>query len=194
MSGCNPPVNVEGFLVAHGTALILPLAIVEGPIVTLVTGFLSAQKFIAWYWAVAILLCGEVIGDLMYYWIGRTGATPLGFLGRRIGIRPPDAEVQRGLTENATRMLLIGKWTHAVGFVVLVGSGMLRVPLPRFIVVNLLAATPKIALLFGLGYFAGKYYPYITHHAFIAALFLCVVGTGALLYVLWRVVAARVRR
>jgi membrane protein DedA with SNARE-associated domain len=193
MSGCNPPVNIEGFLIAHGSALILPLAIVEGPVVTLVTGFLAAQGFVAWYWAVAMLLCGEVLGDLLYYWIGRTGATPLGFLGRRLGIPPPDERVQRGLTENATKMLLIGKWTHAVGFFVLVGSGILRVPLPKFILVNLLAGAPKIALLFLLGYFAGTYYPYILHHGYIAAIVLCVVGVAGLLYVLWRV-ARRVRR
>jgi membrane protein DedA with SNARE-associated domain len=60
--------------------------------------------------------------------------------------------------------------------------------------VNLLAAAPKIALLFSVGYFAGKYYPYIMHHAYIAAIVLCILGVCALLYVLWRVASARARR
>ena len=51
-------------------------------------------------------------------------------------------------------MLVIGKWTHTIGCVVLIGSGMLRLPLPRFILINLLATVPKSAVLFGIGYFA----------------------------------------
>ena len=156
MGGCSPKVNLQNVLIAHGSTLILPLAVIEGPIIAIIAGFLSAQGFIAWYWAIGLLLCGDLIGDVMYYWAGRTGAAPLAFLGRRLGMRTPSQEVQRGLAENSTRMLLVGKWTHAVGVVVLVGSGMLRVPLPRFILVNLLAAAPKIAVLFGLGYFAAR--------------------------------------
>ena len=56
-------------------------------------------------------------------------------------------------------MLVIGKWTHSIGCVVLIGSGMLRLPLPGFILVNLLATVPKSAVLFGFGYFAGDDYP-----------------------------------
>ena len=32
-SGCEPPVTLDGFLIAHGSALILPLAVIEGPFV-----------------------------------------------------------------------------------------------------------------------------------------------------------------
>ena len=31
------------FLIAHGSALILPLSVIEGPIVMVVTGFLAAR-------------------------------------------------------------------------------------------------------------------------------------------------------
>ncbi len=139
--------TLGGFLIAHGSALILPLAIIEGPFVTILTGFLVAQQYFNLYWALCLLVCADLIGDVIYYWVGRTGRTPLAGLGRRLGmcsfITP---EVQRGLTHNATKMLFVGKWTHSIGGVVLMGSGMLRLPLARFILVNLLASVAILSL------------------------------------------------
>jgi membrane-associated protein len=180
-------VTLSGFLIAHGSALILPLAVVEGPVVSIVTGFLTAQGFFSWYWALPVLMCGDVIGDVVYYAIGRTGITPLGWIGRFVGVRGGlTPAFQRDLARNATKILLIGKWTHTIGGLVLVGSGMLRLPLPRFILVNLLATVPKTAVLFGFGYFAGNHYPFFERHYLLVLAALCVVGVASIVLVLRR--------
>ncbi len=177
--------TLANFLSAHGSALILPLAVFEGPIVTIVTGFLAAQGFFPVALALFLLLGGDLIGDALYYYAGRGGAGPLALLARRAGLRGGVPErVRTGLVNNATRMLLIGKWTHSVGFIVLIGSGMVRVPIGQFLLVNLLAATPKIALLFALGYFAGDHYPFFARHALAVTLVLCAVGIAAMAVVL----------
>jgi membrane-associated protein len=62
---------------------------------------------------------------------------------------------------------------------VLVGSGMLRLPLWRFILVNLLATIPKSAVLFGCGWFAGDHYPFLERHYVLGLAVLCVVGLVA---------------
>src|SRR5208337_3698602 len=184
-SGCEPPVTLDGFLIAHGSALILPLAVIEGPVVTILTGFLSAQGYFDWYWALCLLVCGDLIGDVVYYWIGRTGGSPLAGLGRWLGVRGAvTPELQHSLTHNAAKMLFIGKWTHSIGWLVLIGSGMLRLPLPRFILLNLLATVPKSAALFCVGYFAGNCYPLFERHYAIGTIALCAVGVAAILLVL----------
>jgi membrane protein DedA with SNARE-associated domain len=180
-------VTLPGFLIAHGSALILPLSVIEGPIVAVAAGFLSGRGTVAWYVAVALLVAGDLIGDLIYYAIGRTGASPLGWFGARLGLRGKVTdELRRGLEQDPTRMLLIGKWTHSIGFVVLIGSGVVRVPVPRFLLVNLVAAVPKIAFLFGLGYFAGDNYPFFTRHVIPVTIVLSAAGVGAILLVLRR--------
>jgi membrane protein DedA with SNARE-associated domain len=180
------------FLITYGGALILPLSVIEGPFVALLSGFLSAQGYIAWYVATGLLLAGDLIGDVLYYWLGRSGAAPLarvaGWLGVRREISP---QTQQGLTENAVRMWLIGKWTHSIGFIVLIGSGMLRLPLARFMLVNLLAGVPKVALLFGIGYFAGDHLPRLERHLVLITTTLCAVGIAAAVLVLRR--AGRIR-
>ena len=186
--------TVESFLIAHGSTLILPLAVLEGPIVTVVTGFLSARDYFDWYWALCLLVCGDVIGDLIYYWVGRSAGAPLARLGLRFGLRcVPSPELQRDLAHNATKMLLIGKWTHSIGFLVLTGSGMLRVPLVQFFLVNLVASIPKTAVLFGVGYFAGHDYLFFERHAVLGAVMLCIVGGSAILLIIRRAGVIRAR-
>ena len=166
--------TAAAFLVAHGSALILPLAVVEGPVVSIIVGILSAQGYFTWYWAFWLLVCGDLIGDLIYYAIGRAGFTRLpGRLRMTLGVR-------NDLVRNSTRMLLVGKWTHALGCVVLIGCGMLRMPPLRFLLVNLLATLPKSAALLGLGYFAGDRYPFFEDHVVFLTFCLCLAGAGAI--------------
>jgi len=179
--------TLDGFLIAYGSALILPAAVIEGPVVSIISGVLSAQGYVDWYWALCLLVCGDLIGDAIYYWIGRTGRTPLICLGRWLGMRSgPTPALQRDLRVNATRMLCIGKWTHSVGCLVLIGSGMVGLPFPRFILVNLLATVPKSAALFGFGYFAAGYYPPFQRHVVLATLVLCAIGMAAMVLLLRR--------
>jgi membrane protein DedA with SNARE-associated domain len=180
-------VTVEGFLVSYGGALILPLAVIEGPIVSVVTGFLSARGYFDWYWALCLLIAADLIGDLIYYWIGRSGGQKLARFGWRLGARTTvSPELRRDLAKNAGKMLLIGKWTHSIGFLVLIGSGMLRVPLSRFLLINLLGTIPKSAVLLGLGYFAGDHFPFFENHAVLTTFILCAAGLAALLATLHR--------
>jgi membrane protein DedA with SNARE-associated domain len=180
-------VTLDGFLIAHGSALILPLSVIEGPVVTIVTGFLTAQGYFDWRWAFFMLVCGDLIGDVIYYWIGRNGITPLRLLGRRIGVRGTiSPDLQQQMKQNAVKMLLIGKWTHSIGCLVLVGAGMLRVPLPRFLLINLLATLPKSAVLLSIGYFAGVHIAFFERHAGFIAFALTVAGALAIALILRR--------
>jgi membrane protein DedA with SNARE-associated domain len=181
-------VTIDGFLIAHGSALILPLAVIEGPIVSIFTGFLSAQGYFPWYTAIALLVAGDLIGDLSYYWIGYTGSTPLIRLARHAGLRRTlTPELRSGLTHNAAQMLFIGKWTHTIGCLVLIGSGMLRIPLPRFIIVNLLATIPKSAVLFCVGYFLSDSWPVLQRHTQLATIAMFAAGIAAVALVVLRV-------
>jgi hypothetical protein len=80
------------------------------------------------------------------------------------------------------------------GGVVLVGSGLLRLPLRRFISVNLLATIPKSAVLFGTGYFFGNHYPFLARHAVVDLAVLCVIGAASIALALRRPEGIGVRR
>jgi membrane protein DedA with SNARE-associated domain len=73
-----------------------------------------------------------------------------------------------------------------MGGVVLVGSGLLRLPLRRFILVNLLASIPKSAALFGAGFYFGDHYPFLERHAVLGFAVLCVIGAASIVLTLHR--------
>nr|WP_294549910.1 VTT domain-containing protein [uncultured Rhodopila sp.] len=175
----------DSFLIAYGSALILPLSVVEGPAVSAATGFLSSQGYVGWKLAMFLLVCGDLIGDLIYYWIGRSGVTPLSGISRRLGLKQAfSPEFQHDLRQHSTKMLLVGKWTHAIGCVVLVASGMLRLPLPHFLLVNLLATVPKSGALFAFGYFAGNHTGFFERHAVLGSALLGIAGVACVALIL----------
>ncbi len=102
---------------AHGLWLVGPMAVVEGPIVTVIAAYLAKLGYMN-IWAVyGVCVLGDLIGDAMYYWIGRLGPALL-----------PDRWLARlGMTEArklaleghfATKggwTILVGKWTHSAG-------------------------------------------------------------------------------
>ena len=146
------------FLAKYGLLLLLPLAVVEGPLISVLAGALAANGVIAWYGALPLLILGDLIGDLLYYAIGRLSDSRLHHFAVRLGIPVHRAEAFTArVAARSTYMLLIGKWTHAIGALVLIAAGAARVGLARFMVVNLLATVPKSALLFFAGSYAGAH-------------------------------------
>jgi membrane protein DedA with SNARE-associated domain len=179
--------TVVGPLLEYSNALILPLAIIEGPVVTILAGFLCAQGHLDWLTAVGLLLCGDLIGDLLCYAIGRASVGRLADIPKRRGTGYTiGAELRHRLTNSSAKMLLIGKWTHSIGFAVLIGSGMLRVPLLKFVVVNFLATLPKVLLLFALGYLGAEADVLLWPRAAVAVPVLAAVGIACIILIVRR--------
>lgn len=174
---------LTAFVMAHGCLLILPLAVVEGPVVSVVAGLLAARGDLDWFWGLAMLYSGDLIGDAMYYAIGRLGSLPLARLGVSRRFSPALHERLRG---NTAKMLVIGKWTHSIGVVVLIGAGMLRVQFGKYLLVNTIATLPKSTLLFALGYFAWTWWAVIDRHLLLGLMLLSLLGSVAIGLVLRR--------
>lgn len=142
----------------YGMLIIAPLAVIEGPVVSVVAGYLAKAGLIAVPQAFGVLVIADLLGDVILYTIGRRGrarvALPwlaaFGVTQRRL------AQVLRAFRANGGRILVIGKLTHSAGFAVLLAAGMARMPLSRFLMLNLLATIPKVAVLLGLGWWFGK--------------------------------------
>jgi membrane protein DedA with SNARE-associated domain len=71
---------------------------------------------------------------------------------------------------------------------------MLRLPLWRFMLINLVATVPKSAVLFGLGYFAGDVLPVLERHYVLGSSVACAAGVAWILLVLRRTDAIWARR
>lgn len=146
------PASVMAVLSTHGLWLLAPAALVEGPFATLAAGALAAGGTLPLGGVILVATLADLAGDALLWGAGRAlrHRLPRG-LSRRINRTVPLADLRR----NAGRVLVYGKLTHSIGALVLLASGMARVPLLPFLGFNLAATLPKAAILALLGYAFG---------------------------------------
>lgn len=161
----------------YGYAALFLATVVEGPIATVIGAFLAAQGLLQVDLVYAIAVAGDLVGDLLFYLVGRSGK-----LGGHVGWnrlnerrRKRLAVLREQLRAHPAGPLLLGKLTHAAGFLVLLAAGAARVPIVPFLGFNLLGTLPKVALFVLIGYFAGAAYNRIDTYLWIASCALFVV-------------------
>lgn len=141
-----------------GLWIIAPVALVEGPAISVVSGYLARLGFLGLPQTFASLVVADLVGDSLLYlagrhWRGRLATPWLGKLGltrRRLvwGLRAFRAK--------GGRLLVVGKLTHSAGFAVLVAAGMSRMVYGRFLALNLAATLPKVAGFMAIGWVFGE--------------------------------------
>ena len=69
------PAALVALITSYGYVLIFLLAIVEGPIVSIVAGFVSSLGYLDILVAYGVLVASDMVGDMLYYALGRWGAS-----------------------------------------------------------------------------------------------------------------------
>lgn len=154
-----------------GYVVIFPLSVIEGPVVAVIGGFLVSLGTLNWFLLYIILMLGDIVGDALYYALGRYGHGPIGqHIARWIGITPHRFNaLSRAFHKYDTRILLWNK-AQALGSVVLYFAGAARMSFWRYMVVNTLGSAPKIALFQVIGYYFGRSFVQIQTYLDYAAL------------------------
>jgi membrane-associated protein len=151
-------VDIASIITNHGIAILAPLAILEGPIVTVVAAYLASLHLLRLVDVIICVIIGDVIGDCILYGVGRGMLDWLPLSVRlRFGVsRRRMAVLMRTFRDNGVRVLVVGKLTHAAGFAVLIAAGAARMPFVTFVLANFLATIPKSLALVALGYMFGS--------------------------------------
>ena len=180
--------EIASIISSYGIAILAPLSIVEGPIVTVVAAYLASLHLLRLVDVIICVIIGDLVGDCILYWVGRgmLDWLPLS-LRVRFGVsRRRMAVLMRTYRDNGVRVVVVGKLTHAAGFAVLIAAGAARMPFMTFVMANFLATIPKSLALVAVGYLFGS------AHALIAEWFS--VGTAVILAGLLAGVAVMVYR
>lgn len=174
--------SIINLLSTYKYALLFPISIVEGPVVSVIAGFLSAHGFLNLFITYAVLIAGDIVGDTMYYSIGRWGGRPfIRKWGKYFGIKEDKVlKIEKHFEKHAGKTLLIGK-TQAIGGLFLAAAGLSKMPYWKFIWFNFIGTIPKSAILLAVGFFIGNAYKvinnYLGYYAIIAtAIFLLIIG------------------
>lgn len=134
--------------------------IIQGPIVTLVGGFLfSLHQFNLLPMYIAIFL-GNFTADIMWYLLGRVGTRKFIFKhGHFIGITEEKLKkVESYFNLHHQKILIISKITAGLGFtiIILIVAGIFKVPFKKYFTLILICDIIWVALLLAIGYSFGS--------------------------------------
>lgn len=141
-----------------GLMILLPVTIAEGPVATVVAGWLVKLQVLPLLPTFLVVVAGDVIGDLLYYALGHQGLRrlPAGWR-RKLGLNEGRVAALTGrFAENGVAFLIAAKLTHGAGAAVLTAAGAAGMRLWPFLLANLGAGAVKALALLGLGYVLGQ--------------------------------------
>lgn len=169
----------------HGLILLFPLAMAEGPIVTVLAAYLARLGHMNLAAVFVVVVVADLAGDVIFYLVGRFGHGSLPQRWRnRLGLdEVRQAVLEQHFLDSGGRTLIIGKLTHSAGFLVLLAAGGARMPFGRFLLYNLIATVPKSLFFMVIGWTLGAAYASID--SWIARASLVILVIGALLGLFW---------
>lgn len=174
-------IRVIPLIARYGYAVLLPVAVIEGPATAAITGALVAAGQFDGVVACLLLVAADLIGDALYYGLGRYGHGPLfGWIDRWLRITPERLKkVEDRFHANDWKLIMLGK-TQALGGLILYFAGASRMSFARYMGFNLIGTFPKVILFELVGYFLGasilqtssRRLDYLTFVLFAAAMLL----------------------
>jgi membrane protein DedA with SNARE-associated domain len=180
--------HVALLISTYGVFILLPIMIIEGPIITVIASFLASLGLLSLPVVYVLALLGNIIGDAGYYAIGRFGRERfIKKYGKHIGLHEKHIEYLEHHYENHFfKTILIAKVTEAPIVPTLVAAGLAKVDFKKYILLTGAIEIPKVALIVAVGYYFGRFYVTIGNYfkdgILAAGLTILVVAVAVFLY------------
>jgi membrane-associated protein len=167
--------------------LLFPLAIVEGPIVAVIAGFLCTHGFLNPLLAYPVIVLGDIIGDTICYSMGRWGVPKfLKKIGFRFGSNPKSIDRARiYFDSNPARTVALSKITLGIGVAGIYIAGNARIPYGKFIRICLITSLVQYLFYLGIGLLFGEAYIQINHYLnYVASIFIIAAFAAILFFII----------
>ena len=173
------------WLLVYRYIVLFPIMVIEGPIITIIAGFLASLDLLNLYITYAIIVVADLTGDFIYYSIGRWGRERfVDRWGKYIGLNKNQVvKVEAHFQKHQKKTLIFGKLSHAIGGPILVAAGIARVPVWEFFWVNFIATLPKSFIFLFIGYHFGQ--AYVRFDRYLDYLTLTVLILGLLILLIY---------
>ncbi len=184
------------FVFRHGYLLVFAWVFVEqaglpvpsAPLL-LAVGALSGMQRMNLGVAVTIAALGCIVGDAMWYEIGRRKGVRVLQLLCRISLEPDSCvrRTQISFGRNGARVLLVSKFIPGLNAMAAPLAGIIRMGWRRFLLFDVLGALIWVGAFTGAGYiFSNQLERVAAHAAYLGEWLLVMVAAGFTGYILWK--------
>ncbi len=167
--------QIVSLLGTYKYLVIFPFAVVEGPILTVLTGFVASLGYLNPFAAYAIILAGDVVGDALLYLLGRSANNKVSCrILNLLKITPEHLLLVKSQIElHPKKILLASKFLYGAGGIGLVAAGFSRFSFRRYVAINFFGSAFQALILILIGYYFGQAYAsiktYIDYWAIIGS-------------------------
>ena len=141
--------------------ILFPLACIEGPMLAFVAGSLIPLGYFEPLPLFLVLVAGDVVPDIIYYYIGYYGSKK-NFIerhGSKVGLHGDRLDTVQSLWHTHThKTMFFSKFAYGLSTPLLISAGLVHLPFRRFWTSSVPLSIAQYAVLVALGYFFGDYF------------------------------------
>ena len=144
------------FLVRYKYEVVFPIAIIEGPILTLICGFLVSLGVLSFLPTLIVVFAGDIISDSIYFYLGKHARR---FVGKIKFLKISEAKLQKlesHYENHPGKTLMVSKVSYGVGSLFLIAAGASKMTYQKFLEYITPANLIRSTLLLALGYSLGR--------------------------------------
>jgi len=136
---------------------MLPLMIIEGPIVTIIAALLAALGAFNVFIVLAFSIVGDLIGDIIIYGLGyKYGMGFVRHVGKYMGITENLVlRMEKYFEHHGGKTIFLVKSTTGLCFATFTAAGIVRMDFKKFVKYSFLGGIVWSSLLVAMGYFYG---------------------------------------
>lgn len=152
------PTSVMTILLTYKYWVLLPLAIVEGPMLAFVCGLLISLGVLSFPITLVILVIGDLIPDTVFYTLGRYGSDS-SFAKRvaaRLGVTDDHFDDAKRLWhEHPGKTMLMSKFAYGISSAFLFMAGLMRMNAYKFYGYSVSISIAHYIVIMAAGYYFG---------------------------------------
>ncbi len=180
--------TVINLILTYKYLIIFPLAVIEGPFLCVVLGYLIFAGYINWLVTFLVVLAADIGPDIFYWRLGLHGNKKI--LESKYFAKSEKAATNLQILENmwhkhTKKTMFFGKLAYGIALPIIISAGVAKLPLKKFVLASLPVGIFQIGLLLFVGYHLGTSYElagkYVKYPGIIIAIMLLLI---AVLYIL----------
>jgi len=144
------------FFALYKYEAIFPIAVLEGPIITIISGFLVSRHVLSFLPAFLVVFFGDAISDTVFYIIGRNGRN---LIHKLKFLRISDerlAKMEAQYEKSPWKTMIVAKVSYGLGTVFMLAAGLSRMSLRRFFESVFILNALRSLTLISIGYYFGR--------------------------------------
>ena len=153
------PQNIAHLIIEYRYWILVPAAVIEGPIVAFIAGTLASLGYFNIYALIAFFFVRDIGMDAIYYYSGYFGGRSA-FVKRMLAKMSMDEarldELRLVWEQHPAKTMFIGKLSYGIAQAFIVTAGVVKMSIRKFFSYGALAAIAQYGTLLLVGYFFGN--------------------------------------